>query len=43
MFITLSDGRKLFKPPAGGKFTKREIEKAVKVVANKRRQEAKAG
>lgn len=42
-FVPLKDGRKLVVPPSGGKFTKRQIEKAVRTVVTARRDKAPAG
>ena len=42
-FVVLKDGRKLVVPPSGGKFTKREIERAVRSVVAARREKASAG
>lgn len=36
-FITLRDGRKIVKPPGGGKLKIRDIERAFKSVASERR------
>ncbi|MEO0882474.1 MAG: hypothetical protein AAFY34_07040 [Pseudomonadota bacterium] len=41
-FVTLSDGRRIVEPPAGGTFTKAEIRAAVRSAVEKRL-EAEAG
>lgn len=42
-FVTLSDGRKLPKPPSGGKFTKVQIRRAVQSAAATQNAKAKTG
>lgn len=42
-FVTLNDGRKLSKPPSGGKFSKIQIRKAVRSANTTQRAKTKTG
>lgn len=42
-FVTLNDGRKLPKPPSGGKFSKVQIRKAVQSAGASQRAKTKTG